>query len=292
MLRFTDVISPIPFTRDVLKNVFSFSHSKAGDAWYSYPLMTRVFESAGYKTHWISNHSKYGFHDNVAAVIGSTCHVSSFTEDIIDGQCNTRYDEALLPLLNHVNPHDTLNFIVIHLMGSHFSYKSRYPQSFAQFEGNEYYDKPFMNDKAKALNAEYDNSVLYNDSVLGEIYRYFAHSDALIFYLSDHGEEMYDFRNFSGRSTTDFTRFMLEVPFTIWLSDSFKERSGYDEPLIANALHRPFMIDDVIHTVLDGAYIESDDFDATRSLLSPRYNEKRPRFIKTIDYDKHLKQIE
>lgn len=42
--------------------------------------------------------------------------------------------------------------------------------------------------------AEYDNATCYNDALIGEVISHYRHANAVIVYLSDHGEETYDWR--------------------------------------------------------------------------------------------------
>lgn len=52
------------------------------------------------------------------------------------------------------------------------------------------------------------------------------------------------------------------------------------------------MTDDLIHTLLDIAGIETEGFDETRSVINQNYNSKRKRMVggsEGVDYDVKLK---
>ena len=53
----------------------------------------------------------------------------------------------------------------------------------------------------------------------------------------------------------------LEIPFIVWCSERFKEKHFEKYKSIQNAKHKPFMTDDLIHTILDLCDIESKDYD-------------------------------
>ena len=74
------------------------------------------------------------------------------------------HDGALLPIIKEAKKSQReRNFYVVHLMGNHMDYKKRYPEEFD-------IALPFTQKQKVAL-ACYDNSVLYNDYVVNEIYR-------------------------------------------------------------------------------------------------------------------------
>ena len=92
-----------------------------------------------------------------------------------------RYDEALLPLLETVDPTKN-NFIVIHIMGSHIYYNDRYPHEFSKWKQGPYPDGQ----------EAYANSQLYTDWLLQQIYTYGKDKLNLqaMVYFSDHGESL------------------------------------------------------------------------------------------------------
>ena len=144
-------------------------------------------------------------------------------------------------------------------------------------------------------NMHYDNSVLYGDFVLNEIIKRFEDSDSLVLYLSDHGEEIYDWRNFIGHSDSKMSRFMVEIPFMIYVSDVFIDKHPELYKRLQKAQNQRYMSDDLIHTLLDIAGIDMQGFESKRSLISDDTTllNNRIRLVgekKSIkDYDKELK---
>ena len=120
--------------------------------------------------------------------------------------CNG-YDEEVVSQLNAIKP-DKNNFIVIHLWGSHYQYKTRVPKLFA--------DKNLK--KIKKPYEDYKLSLLYTDEILKQIYEY-ANKNlnlSVMMYFSDHGEDMkYKHVN------NPFYWSMARVPVWIYLSPSY-----------------------------------------------------------------------
>jgi heptose-I-phosphate ethanolaminephosphotransferase len=168
-------------------------------------------------------------------------------------------------------------------MGSHVRYLNRYPKDFEKFSSRDE-DIPYA-DYKKRIRSEYDNSVLYNDSIVGAIVSRFVTDETLLIYLSDHAEEVYDIRDYNGRSMENLSRQMVEIPFMIWMSDSFIDNFPYKKDLIKASSTRPYMTDDVIHTILDITDISTNDYEPRRSVISPDFNADRVRRIGDKDYD-------
>ena len=76
---------------------------------------------------------------------------------------------------------------------------------------------------------------------------------------------------------------MYEIPVMIWGSNKFKKNHADKWENIKNSVDRPYMTDDMIHTVLDIAEIETADYDETRSLTNPRFDTSRKRIINASD---------
>ena len=102
--------------------------------------------------------------------------------------------------------------------------------------------------------AQYDNATYYNDYVLSVIARKYKDKNAIMVYLADHGEEVYDYRNSSGRFGSDdlknVLRFQYEVPFVVWCSDIYKQSHPHEIDLLKQALDRPFMTDNTCQLLL------------------------------------------
>ena len=168
-------------------------------------------------------------------------------------------------------------------MGAHIGYYRRYPAEFGVFLPEQETGSSYA---VKYIRAAYDNAVLYNDFIVREIIRRFEDKNAIVIYISDHGEEVCDILDFYGHSETQISRNIIEIPMMIWLSQKFSESYPELESRIAASIHRPYMTDDIIHTVLDIMSIETNDYDPARSVINPKFNASRPRIWVGHLYDK------
>lgn len=288
LYRFQDVICSSLYTSASIQKIMSFFHVESTGKWYDYANVVDVMKAAGYKTYWISNQEMIGVYGNYVASLGCRCDDSFFNNkrNSIDERYGD-FDEELIPVLKtKLQEKDERKFIVLHLMGSHPLYRNRYPQCFDRFQAA---DEPIpYGDDSKEMAAQYDNTVLYNDYVLGEIVKTLENTESIMVYLSDHGNEVYDERDYTGRSEDDITRYMVEIPFLVWESDRFKVLYAEKDSSIAGAIGKPYMTDDLIHLILDLVDVRVEEYDSTRSIINSGYNEKRPRIICGYDYDVNI----
>lgn len=288
---FKDVVSPHSTTIAVLSELFTFANNQSDQEWYHYNNLIDVMKAAGYKTYWLSNQETSGIWGNVAQIYAAHSDVSAFTrirdsrEDygIVDGELFPLVDDAI------ASRSPDKNFYVVHLMGGHASYYNRYPYSFAKFSDKDI-NLPVSDDK-KELVAQYDNAIYYNDYVVSSIIDKFRDSETLVIYVPDHSEAIYDGGADSsvGHIEEKPTHHMIEIPMIIWASDKFKAKYPEKWAQIQAAVDRPYMTDDMIHTVMDIAGIKTPEFDPTRSVIDDKYNAARPRIFNNMDYDKEIK---
>ena len=143
--------------------------------------------------------------------------------------------------------------------------------------------------------ANYDNATLYNDFVVNSIIEKFKNDYCCVFYFSDHGEEVYELRNYMGHGNaydSPNPSYQIRVPLMVWTSPSFARANPVICNKLNNALHYPICMDDIGHTLLDIAGITCKDFAPTRSFVNDRFNIHRHRIVmNSIDYDKMLMNL-
>lgn len=286
---FTDVISPHSTTVAALSKLLTFCNYESLQDWYTYNNLIDVVKAAGYKTFWLSNQESSGIWGSVAQLFAQRSDVHRFTR-IRDSQEDYGVlDEELLPLLDQaVNERAEKNFFVIHLMGQHDLYYNRYPYTFHKFTADDI--RLNLHEKGRLTVAHYDNSILYNDFILAQIIDRFQQEEALLLYVSDHGEAIYDGNDFNGHVEENPNRHMIEIPCMIWASPSFGQNMPDKLLRIAGAVERPYMTDDMIHTLLDLMEIETVEFEPQRSLVNPGYDASRRRIYNGINYDTQIRQ--
>lgn len=288
---FTDCISPHAITVASLRELFTFHDAESDQEWYRYNNLIDVMKTAGYKTHWLSNQESSGIWGNVALLFAKRSQVHEFTRMRESHEDVGAYDEELFPLADRaIAQAGVKNFYVFHLMGGHSLYYMRFPYVFSKFSKDDIHQD--ISEEKRTEIAQYANAIYYNDYIVSGIIDKFRDTDALVIYLPDHGETIYDDgSNFAGHVEENPNHYTLEVPMVIWASEKFKTRYPEKWAAIRAAVDRPYMTDDMIHTILDLADIRTPEFNPAKSLVNPAFDAARVRMVQGKDYDTEIRGI-
>lgn len=298
LVKFTDVVSPHNLTSFVFKNVFSTRVEGQKGEWCDYPLFTEVFRKAGYHVTFLTNQflpkAREAVYDFSGGFFLNNPTLNAAQFDTRNDRLHT-YDEGLLEDYDQLKGQGgDNNLIIFHLIGQHVSYRQRSPKDRKHFKGDDYKElKPNLDARERRILADYDNAVLYNDSVVDCIVDRFEHEDAIVIYMPDHGEECYEgdmhffCRMHSAEIDARLAHAEFDIPFWIWCSSKYARRRPEVFKAIVQARNRRFMTDALPHLLFDLAGISAPSYNSKYDLISPDYDETRPRLLKgTTDYDK------
>lgn len=283
---YTNVVSPYSTTLQSVFSILTTSNLQKPIEKNEAIDIIDIFHSAGFKTHWISNQSPFGIWDNLITLFAKKSDhftfVNTSSNSSFEATLNVSYDEKVLAPFQKALQNNTENkLIIIHLMGSHSNYAKRYPAAYQIFSGS---------DTKTEVIAAYDNSVRYNDYVLDTIITMLAnHTSAQnthnsLIYLSDHGENVYDYNNQVGHGYSgSLPKQNVDIPFILWTAPNFKTKN-LDS--LKTQTHRPYVSDDLFHSIIDLNQIETPYFEAERSVFNQKFNSKRKRIlVDKQDYD-------
>ena len=267
------VTSPHAGTMAVMRTLFSFYNNESPGMWYDYGDLFDILRWAGVYTAWLSNQEASGFYGSIGRTLGERTDHVAFTSPVAHSiDLAERYDSEVLPLLDEelrermAEPVPAA-FYVIHLMGAHEEFSKRYPSEFAQFAPEDELGRGVAEDEAaRTVRATYDNAVLYDDAIVDEIIRRFEDKDALVIFISDHGEEVYDTRAQFGHGD-ETSPWQRDVPMVFWMSEAFRVNHPNDVQRIEAARQQHWQSDEMIHTLLDIMHIRVAGFDKKKSLL-------------------------
>jgi len=306
LVAFTDVVAPWNLTSFVFKNVLSLHTVGEETEWCDEPLFPEVFRNAGYHVTFITNQfqpkAKEAVYDFSGGFFLNDPQLSKLQFDERNTKLH-RYDDGVLKEYDVLRKEDSLStakghLVILHLMGSHVEYRARYPQkTWRRFKADDY-DRPELTRYQRRLLSEYDNSLLYNDSILAEITQRFIDKDAVVIYMPDHGEEIFDEKPYAyGRThSSEIDRRVAcseyEIPFWIWGSPKYIENHPYGWLAIQNAKDRPMMTDVLPHLLLFLGGISTPLYHPEYNVISPDYDTKRPRLLKgATDYNKVIDEV-
>ena len=265
---FTQCTAPAPFTHLAFKNILSLwdsndkmvNSAKEGivnglkklfmpwtnkNNWYDYPTFFDVF-SQNYYIRWISNQNSHGLFDNVQATFADLSDTVWYAEQ--HPEAASRYDQVVVPVIESFLKSDSLPTItIVNLMGQHEEFTRRYPSSWAYFKPEDYSDIP-SNQRERI--SQYDNATKYNDYVVASIFNLYKDKSALAFYFPDHGLDLYEsdpkyVGHAADRSQKSWD-VSCQIPFFVYVTDSFHEAFPKQAEFIENSLNKPFNTKDLI----------------------------------------------
>lgn len=301
LTKFSDVVTCWNLTSFVFKNVFSTHVIGEKGEWCDYPLFPELFRKAGYHVTFITNEflpqAKEAVYDFSGGFFLNNPQLSKLQFDSrntelhpLDDGLLEDYDKGLKAAEDSCK----YNLTIFHLMGQHVDYKTRYKHSQTHFWAGSYEDKrPELTDKQRKMLSHYDNATLYNDSIVAQIVKRYKNKNAIVIYMPDHGEECYEdnrgfiCRNHSSNIDWPLAHYEFEIPFWIYCSQKYirTHRDIYRQ--IRKAKDKRFMTDALPHLLLYLAGIETPTYNPKYNILSPEYDEMRPRILKNnADYDK------
>lgn len=288
LIAYTNVVSPFAGTSRVIRNVLCSNNVTMEEKWYDKPFFPALFKASGYRVTMLDNqksddpNSSYGFTLNSFLY---NKKLTTISYDYVNpNPC--RYDGNFIcdyksQLSESANPK---NLVIVHLMGQHMKASSQYPhtEKFTRFSKNDIKRRePWMNDEIKQEIAHYDNATYYNDYVLSLLFDIYRERNAIIVYFSDHGEEIYDWRNSMGRVDQDepnknVIKYQYEVPFFVWCSNKYIANNHTKYLNIIGSKGEPFSTDNVAHLLFDIANVNTPYYVSKYNPLSDSYKcEKR-----------------
>ena len=301
LTKFSDVVTCWNLTSFVFKNVFSTHVIGENGEWCDYPLFPELFRKAGYHVTFITNEflpqAKEAVYDFSGGFFLNNPQLSKLQFDSRNTELHPLDDGLLADYDNNLKATEDsskYNLTIFHLMGQHVDYKTRYKHSQTHFWAGSYEDKrPELTDKQRKMLSHYDNATLYNDSIVAQIVKRYSKKNAIVIYMPDHGEECYEgnrgfiCRNHSSNIDWPLAHYEFEIPFWIYCSQKYirTHRDIYRQ--IRKAKDKRFMTDALPHLLLYLAGIETSTYNPKYNILSPEYDEMRPRILKnSADYDK------
>ena len=315
LVAFTDVVAPWNLTSFVFKDVMSLYAVGDEGEWCDQPLFPEVFRKAGYHVTFITNQfqskAKEKFYDFSGGFFLNIPRLSQLQFDTRNTRLH-RFDDGVLKEYDAlkketgdrsqesgdrsqetgVRRQESGELVILHLMGSHVDYQSRYPQKTQTYFTPDMYQRPELTARQLQLLSEYDNSLRYNDSIVYAITRRFIEEDAVVIYMPDHGEEIFDDKPYiygrlhAAKIDYRLARNEMEIPFWIWGSPKYRENHPYGWMAIQTAKDRPMMTDVLPHFLLYLGGISTPLYREELNVISPAYDVKRPRILKgETDYN-------
>lgn len=286
---FNNMISPYNSTTLVIKNIMCTNSISDGESWSDGIYFPAIFKQAGFNVYMWDNQKMLGLFLIYTFTINSLIYNKQLT-DITYTKTNNNTYQFDGELLESFFKEKTgkYNLSIIHLMGQHVIASERYPKEFNCFTAkNIKRNDTYLDEEKKQSIAEYDNATLYNDSVIGMIFNTYRNRNAVVVYLSDHGEEIYDIRDAKGRNlellkNANIIKYQNDIPFVVWCSDKYKVLHTDIIKDLEASVNKKGMLDNVCQLLFRLANLKTSLYKSERDITSSKYKTK-----KRIIYDKY-----
>ncbi len=182
------------------------------------------------------------------------------------------YDEVLFEGLDQQirsSPQEKI-FVVLHQRGSHGpAYYDRYPKQFEVFKPACKSVELHQCTSEELVNA-YDNTIVYTDHFLHraiDLLKGFPETVTMLMYISDHGQSLGEYGLYlHGTPYSIAPDFQKDIPFLVWMSDTFKQEKG----ILMTQLAQPISHSqaNVFHSVMGAFDMRSATYDRHLDIFS------------------------
>ena len=251
---YRDAITMSNTTHKSVPTLMSSAGCEAYDSLYYRKGIITAFNEVGYKTAFYSNQQR---NRSFIDAFGSEAQEVKFLKDKVSLMelRSDNYDDDLIGCVKkRLEQYDGGKlFIVVHMYGSHFNYKDRYPKEDAHFKPDNVISAERVY-RRELINA-YDNTVLNTDKVLAAIIRQVEAKGvaSAVVFTSDHGEDIFD--DDRGRflhASPIPTYYQLRVPLLVWISQDYAVQHPDAVAQLKAHAHMPVSTNMVVfHTLLD-----------------------------------------
>lgn len=274
IVKYENAFSNHTHTIPVLTQALTTANQLNGETYFSSLSILDVLEEAEFDTYWLSNQVSFGEWDNPISVLADRAdhrinintNVGKVTQtNFLDGRLVEELDKIVSDGI------DKNTVVFLHVMGNHGAYKNRYEAQYDVYNGKlpkaEFGENKYW---AKNVN-EYDNSILYQDKILTDVFdvvkKYSGTSACL--YFSDHSEDV--FANM-GHNASSFTFAMTQTPLFAWFSEAYQSKySDVYQNFISN--NDVLFSNDFIYDLLvDFTGVKTDHYEYERSLMNASYS--------------------
>lgn len=308
-LVYQNVYSSFVNTVSSITNAFSQGNLTTGLMFPRGDNILSVAKKANIKTYWISNQAKSGKYESAIGALASLADKNYFslvyTKDTFYTQ---KPDTVLLPkieeILSKLNTQNN-NLLIIHLMGSHGTYKDRYDRNFKEVDlsnssrSGMLVNGGLINPQTKKDYETYLTSIKYTDLFLSKLYDLLKDREDFygLLYYSDHGEQIL-FSSYQKAKDADptepygrhnvaqFKYSMTTIPMIIKLSENYAHKYPQSYQSLKSHRNDIFTNDNLFDLWLDLMQVKSNSINYTLSPANSYYDRGEIDNIKIIENTK------
>ena len=232
------------------------------DRAYSERSFISLMKRAGYSSAWLANQESiksfvYFMKECDRLKYVSSGKVSYIYDKWLDTDLLPFYDEEL-------SRSESRKLIILHTVGSHWYYNTHFTDEYEKFQ-------PVTDSKILSSNSyeqirnSYDNSILYSDYFWNQVINRLRNRNAVLIYLSDHGESMGEDGHFIHGSVDNEPQHLPGC--FIWYSDEYARRYPQKVRSLRSNKDKRFKSYFLFHSILDAADIQCGYIDKNLNIF-------------------------
>lgn len=251
LVSYTNIYSEYTYTNPSVAHIMTRADSVHTERSKTETSFVTQFNNSGFYTSWIANQDAaityYSFMAECDTLIYVNPQKSVYTY-------SNWIDEDILPEMDKMlDRNDKNRLLILHTIGNHWYYDSHYSEKFKVFKPTTR-SKILTQNTTEEMTNSYDNSILYTDFFIDSVIKRIEGMNAILIYLSDHGEALGEEGNWLHASDN---KYLKNPACLVWYSDIYKEKYGEKvEALKANSKKR-YRTDFLYHSILSAAKIPS-----------------------------------
>lgn len=261
LISFPEVYSEATFTSASVPVLMTKADPADPAAPYNDQSFVTLFKKAGYSTAWFANQSISQSYAYFAHECDSLIYCNGAKSDY---SYDKWLDADLLPMISQWSGKAAgPKLAVVHTIGSHWWYKSHYTDRQTRFRPD-ISNKEIAASTAEQIINAYDNTIIATDEFLAGLFDSLRDRNAVVLFISDHGEGLGENGVFLHASENEATHYPACF---IWYTPEYARlfpdkvaaaRRGKDLRHTTKA---------IFHTALDLGALETPALDRSKSLL-------------------------
>jgi len=252
IISFPYIYSEETYTNASLPRILTRADSIRPDYGYSERSFIDIFKSCSYHTSWLANQepakSYVYFMNECDTLIFVNTDKSPYVFD-------KWTDESLLaPFKSVLHATERNKLIIMHTIGSHWYYNSHFTEEFQQFNPTVKSRIVSSNTKEEMINS-YDNTILFTDYFIFRVIEELRDKNAIIIYLSDHGEALGEDGAWLHAADEEFVHYPACF---VWMSPKYKEAHPDKYATLQSNREKRYQTDFLFHSIIGASGIESE----------------------------------
>ncbi len=260
-ISYDNVYSEYVYTNRSVPHILTRADSVNIQYAYTERSFIDVFKAAGYFTTFIANQDaekSYVYFMNEA----DTCFRANTSKTVYNFE--KWLDEDMLPYyISTINDNSPRQLILLHCIGSHWWYNSHYSDDYKIYTPV-ITSRILSNCDSMAMVNSYDNTVCYTDFFLSQIIEPLQNRNAVVIFLSDHGEALGENGKWLHASESEA---MHSTAAFVWFSPLYAKQFPQFVEQAENNRHKKWRTDFLYHSVIDAGHITTDVMDTTLSIF-------------------------